>query len=110
VLDDRETSSWGWRQNSLLTVDRATKQVRYNPEFYSMKHFSASVLPGARRIAVNGGQFKSIVAFANPNGSQVVEFENDSDQPVDATLPFDGKFYLLHVPAMSMNTVTLAAH
>ena len=69
VLDDRETSSWGWRQNSLLTVDRSTKQVRYNPEFYAMKHFSASVLPGARRIAVSGGPFPQIVAFANPNGS-----------------------------------------
>jgi glucosylceramidase len=108
VLDDRETSSWGWRQNSLLTVDRATKQVRYNPEFYAMKHFSASVLPGARRIAVSGGPFPQIVAFANPSGSQVVEFENESDQPVDATLQSAGQLYRLAVPAKSMNTVILS--
>jgi glucosylceramidase len=101
----------GWRQNSLLTVGRKTKHVRYNPEFYSMKHFSASVLPGARRIAVTGGPFKSIVAFVNSSsaGSQVVQFENDSGQPMDATLQTGGKLYRLHVPAKSMNTVTLSA-
>ena len=109
VLNDAETSSWGWRQNSLLTVDRSTKQVRYNPEFYAMKHFSASVLPGARRITVSGGPFPQIVAFANPNGNQVLEFENDSEQSLDATLQSGGKLYLLRVPAKSMNTVTLAA-
>ena len=74
-----------------------------------MKHFSASVLPGARRIAVSGGPFPQIVAFANPNASQVLEFENDSTQPVDATLQSASKLYRLHVPAKSMNTVTLAA-
>lgn len=109
VLNDEETSSWGWRQNSLLTVDRKTKQVRYNPEFYSMKHFSASVLAGAKRIAVSGGPFQQIVAFSNPNGSQILEFENDSGQLLDATLQTGGKLYRLHVPAKSMNTVTLSA-
>jgi glucosylceramidase len=109
VLKDDEPSTWGWRQNSLLTVDRKTKQVRYNPAFYSMKHFSANVLPGAKRIAVSGGPFNEIVAFANPDGSQVLEFENDSDQPVDATLQSGGRLYRLPVPAKSMNTVTLSA-
>jgi len=74
-----------------------------------MKHFSASVLPGARRITVSGGPFPQIVAFANPNGNQVLEFENDSEQSLDATLQSGGKLYLLRVPAKSMNTVTLAA-
>ena len=109
VLKDDEPSTWGWRQNSLLTVDRKTKQVRYNPAFYSMKHFSANVLPGAKRIAVSGGPFNEIVAFANPDDSQVLEFENDSDQPVDATLQSGGRLYRLPVPAKSMNTVTLSA-
>jgi len=54
----------------------------------------------------SGGPFQQIVAFSNPNGSQILEFENDSDQLLDATLQTGGKLYRLHVPAKSMNTVT----
>jgi O-glycosyl hydrolase len=58
---------------------------------------------------ITGGTFQEIVAFANPNGSLVIYFENDSDQPVDATFETNGKLYRLHVPAKSMNTFTLSA-
>jgi O-glycosyl hydrolase len=72
-----------------------------------MKHFSANVLPGARRIAVSGGAFKDLAAFRNPSGSKVLEFENGSDEPVVATIQSSGKLYRLAVPAKSMNTVIL---
>jgi glucosylceramidase len=107
VLNETGTSTWHWRQNSLLTVDRTTKSVRYNSEFYSMKHFSANVLPGAKRIAVSGGPFPDIVAFQNPSGSKVVLFENATAQAVLAALTTSSGPVYLDVPAMSMNTVTL---
>ncbi|MGA7831896.1 MAG: glycoside hydrolase family 30 beta sandwich domain-containing protein [Terracidiphilus sp.] len=109
ALNEEGKSTWGWRQNSLLTVNRSTRQVQYNPEFYSMKHFSASVLPGAVRIAVTGGPFREIAAFKNPSGTTVLEFENDSEKTVAATIQIGGKFYELQVPANSMNTVTIQA-
>ena len=109
ILNEEGKSTWGWRQNSLLTVNRSTGQVQYNPEFYSMKHFSANVLPGARRIAVSGVAFKDLVAFRNPSGSKVLEFENGSDEPVVATIQSSGKVYRLQVPAESMNTIILPA-
>jgi glucosylceramidase len=105
VLDESGLSRWGWRQNSLLTVDRKPETVRYNPEFYAMKHFSATVKPGARRIAVSGGPFKKVVAFQNPDGSKVLAFANDTDKSVSATLDAGGTPLQLDVPAMSMNTV-----
>jgi glucosylceramidase len=109
VLNEDTKSHWGWPQNSLLTVDRRTRAVRYNPEFYSMKHFSANVLPGAWRISVNGGPFKEIVAFRNPSGSQVLEFENESIEAKEATILSKGKVYRMMVPAQSMNSVILPA-
>ena len=109
VLNEEGTSTWGWRQNSLLTVNRSTKQVQYNPEFYAMKHFSANVLPGAKRIAVSGGPFAEIAAFRNPLGTKVLEFENDSEKTAVATIESGGKLYQLSVPAQSMNTVTIPA-
>jgi glucosylceramidase len=49
VLDESALSSWNWKQNSLLTVDRKIETVKYNPEFYALKHFSAGRSPALRR-------------------------------------------------------------
>jgi glucosylceramidase len=107
VLDESGLSRWNWRQNSLLTVDRKTETVIYNPEFYSMKHFSATVLPGARRIAVHGGPLQKVVAFQNPDGTRVLIILNDTDRDVSVVLDADGTPVRFAVPALSMNTVTL---
>jgi glucosylceramidase len=107
VLDESGLSRWNWRQNSLLTVDRKTETVRYNPEFYAMKHFSAFVLPGAQRIAVSGGPFKDVVAFQNPDGSRVLIIGNATDQEISTTLDADGTPVRLKIPAQSMNTLML---
>jgi glucosylceramidase len=107
VLDESGLSRWNWRQNCLLTVDRKSETVNYNPEFYAMKHVSATVLPGARRIAVSGGPFKSVVAFQNRDGSKVLLIANDTDQVVSATLDTGTTPVRLDVPAQSMNTVIL---
>ncbi|MEO7100593.1 MAG: glycoside hydrolase family 30 protein [Luteolibacter sp.] len=107
VLDESGLSSWNWKQNSLLTVDHKSETVKYNPEFYAMKHVSATVLPGARRIAVGGGPFKNVVAFQNTDGSKVLLIENDTDQVVSASLDTGATPVRLDVPAQSMNTVIL---
>ena len=107
VLDESGLSRWNWRQNCLITVDRRSQTVIYNPEFYAMKHFSATVLPGARRIAVSGGPFKEMVAFENLDGSKVFAFANDTAQTVSATLAIGATSRRMDVPAQSMNTVIL---
>lgn len=107
VLDESGLSRWNWRQNSLLTVDRKTETVKYNSEFYAMKHFSATVISGARRIAVSGGPFKDVVAFQNPDGSKVLAFANGTDQTVAITVPMGETPVQLDVPAKSINTVIL---
>lgn len=107
VLNDDSKSSWGWRQNSLITVDRKSGKATYNPEFYSMKHFSAFVLPGAKRIGLSDGPFKQAVAFRNPSGDEVIEFENESKEAVTATIDVDGVLRRLVVPAQSMNSLVI---
>jgi glucosylceramidase len=106
VLNETGRSTWNWRQNSLITVDRTAHKVIYNPEYYALKHVSAAVQPGAKRVAVSGGPFKNVVGFRNPSGSQVLVFENDSDRPVTAEIELSGSRWRLEAPARSMNTVT----
>lgn len=60
-----------------------------------------------RRIAVSGGPFKEVVAFQNPDGSEVLVVSNVTDKAVATTLEVDGSSLRLDVPAQSMNTVVI---
>ena len=79
VLDQNSVSSWGWQQNAMVTVHTDTRTVTYNPEFYMMKHFSAFIAPGAKRIGATGRD--DVLAFRNPDGALVVEAANLTDAP-----------------------------
>ncbi|MBK8474964.1 MAG: glycoside hydrolase family 30 protein [Opitutaceae bacterium] len=107
VLDESGLSRWNWRQNSLLTVDRKTETVHHNHEFYAMKHLSATVLPGAQRIAVQNGPLLKTVAFRNPDGSRVLIILNDTEQAISAVLGAPGSAVQFDLPALSMITLTL---
>lgn len=50
VLNETGKSQWGWKQNSMITIDSQSKQVTYNPEFYLMKHFSNYIPAGAHKV------------------------------------------------------------
>ena len=50
VLNETGRSQWGWKQNSMITVNSETKEVTYNPEFYLMKHFSYFIEAGSIKV------------------------------------------------------------
>ncbi|WP_342416551.1 glycoside hydrolase family 30 protein [Paenibacillus sp. FSL R10-2782] len=76
VLEPKGKSTWGWEQNSMITVDPADRKRTLNPEYYVMKHFSHFVLPGARRIGLHGSWTGNVVAFRNADGQTVVVIAN----------------------------------
>ena len=75
-LDKDGFSRWGWRQNSLVSVDLLKKSFVYNFEYYLLKHVSHFVMPGARLININDTT-ANILAFVNPDKSIVVVVRND---------------------------------
>jgi len=91
-------STWGWKQNSLVSVDTVNKTYQYNYEYYLIKHVSHFVQPGARRLATSGA-FADLLAFRNPDGSVVLVAYNSGaarklnvqvgDQSLEANLPAD---------------------
>jgi glucosylceramidase len=108
VLSEKKKSSWGWRQNSLVTVDSQTKKVTYNPEFYAMKHFGNLVQPDALRIEASAGPFHKVTAFQNPSGSLVVLFDNDTKADIKATLKIGETLVPVDAPPASFNTVVIS--
>jgi glucosylceramidase len=75
VLDETGMSTWNWRQNSMITVNRATSQVTFNGEYYVVRHFSQFVKPGAKRVLTTG-LWGDKIAFENPDGSMVLVMGN----------------------------------
>jgi glucosylceramidase len=68
-------SHWGWRQNSLVTVDAATKTFKWNHEYYLLKHLSHFVQPGAMRLETEG-TMDDALAFKNGDGRVVAVLRN----------------------------------
>jgi glucosylceramidase len=76
ALDKYGFSRWGWRQNSLISVDLKNKTFVYNYEYYLLKHISHFVMPCARLLETAVPD-SNILAFVNPDKSIVVVVRNE---------------------------------
>jgi glucosylceramidase len=81
ILAPGGRSTWGWKQNAMITVDPATGKVTLNPEFYVMKHVTRFVDPGAVRLGLAGEWTGNTLAFRNPSGRRVVVAHNPFAKP-----------------------------
>lgn len=99
ALEGDSSSTWGWRQNSLIHVRDGKGYL--TPEFYLMKHFSHFVKRGARYLKLKGEYSSSAVAFRNPDGSLVLVAANPYYEEMVITV--NGSSYAL--PPRSINTI-----
>ena len=99
-------STWGWSQNSLVTVDEATKTFKYTPEYYVLKHASHFVKPGARVLEL-GGDWEDSLGFLNPDGRIVLLLGNAGNADKAIRLDFSGNPLFVTLPANSINTIVL---
>lgn len=103
ILNETGVSPWGWRQNSLITINKETKEVKYNPEYYIMKHVSKYVQPGAHRLITNNSA--DHLAFQNPDGQVVIVVVNQEETDKEMNIGYKDKMIRLNVKAKSFNTV-----
>jgi len=96
-------SRWGWRQNSLVTVDTTNRTYHYNYEYYLMKHLSHFVKPGAKMLRTTG----NMLAFENLDGSVIVIIQNDSNVKKEVNMAIGTKLITATLPADSFNTIVL---
>ncbi len=105
ILNEMGLSTWMWRQNSMITIDRFSKKVSYNPEFYIMKHFSHYVKSGAHLIEIKEEKMNlKTLAFKNTDGSIVVLIGNTTDQKIQTNLKVGDRIYELNLAAHSIST------
>lgn len=76
ILAPGGASTWGWKQNSMITIDPKSRKVIFNPEFYVMKHFSHFIPALSIRHSVSGTLSATSVAFERPDGTIVLIVRN----------------------------------
>lgn len=103
ALEAGGISRWGWAQNSLVVVDPATRDFRFTPEYYVLKHASHYVQPGARKLPTEGA-YTNLLAFRNPDKSIVVTAANETSEPMRVSLRIRDRVYRPLLPAHSLNT------
>ena len=106
VLDETGKSMWGWKQNSMITVNSSTKEVVYNPEFYLLKHFSFYIQPGARKVKTEGNN-SEMLAFLNPDKSLIVIVENKDEKVKEAGIRIGKKRLSAQLEPHSFNTFSI---
>jgi glucosylceramidase len=100
-------------QNSMITINpkaSGAPTIKYNPEFYMMKHFSYYVAPGAVSIKSTPGHATSglsTTAFKNPDGSIVVVIQNYNSSATSTVVRVGAQQFTASLAAVSANTFLL---
>lgn len=105
VLPDGGESTWGWKQNAMITALPEMDSYRLNPEFYVMRHFSAFIKPGAAILHAVGGLSPNSVCAKNPDGTVTAVVANTLDVPRTAKLTYKAQWVTVALPPHSIMTV-----
>ncbi|MFM2360161.1 MAG: hypothetical protein RLY16_2154 [Bacteroidota bacterium] len=99
-------STWGWKQNSLISVDTIKKTYAYNYEYYLLKHVSHYVQPGAKLLKAEG-DFTDLLSFVNPDKSIIIVLRNQEKEEHTFHIQIEGKIMSALVPAESFTSIQL---
>jgi glucosylceramidase len=99
-------SSWGWKQNSLVSVDTEGKTFRYNHDYYLLKHLTHFVDVGAKLVDASGS-CDDALAFVNPDGGVVVVVRNELADAQMVHVQVKERAVAVELPANSIGTVSI---
>ena len=105
VLSQTPRSSWGWKQNSLVTVNTEDGVLSYNPDFRVYRFLYDHIKPGAVRLMSFSYQ-STTLAVRNPDGTHIVLLRN-LDEERTATIKIDGKTQSVELPGYSICAIEL---
>jgi len=109
VLEPNGESTWGWRQNSLFTVDPQNGTITPNAEYHIMRHYSAFVRRGDRRETCASAWAGNAIAFRRESdGSAAVIVRNPFADARTIRIAEASRRWRVTLPAKSLNTITLS--
>jgi len=107
VLEPKGRSTWGWEQNSMVTVDPAIAGKTENPEYDVMKHYSHFVSPGSKRTGLKGPWSGKASAFLLSDGRKAVVIMNPFKDKRVLGLSDGNSLFQIEMEPESFNTIIL---
>ncbi len=104
ILDETGKSQWGWKQNSLISVNRESGEYQFNPEYYLFKHLTHVVKPGAVKLETPEG-YEQALFFKNPRGELCGVLINETFEMKAVQIEVDGKYMVVQLQPKSFVTV-----
>lgn len=105
ALNETSTSGWGWKQNSLINIDRDKGVVTYNPDYAPLSLLSRYIRPGDQCLNV---ETKKGAALAIRNNDRLVVFLQNNEKTTSTRyLSVEGNIYSAEVPAQSLCALIL---
>ncbi|GAL81896.1 O-glycosyl hydrolase family 30 [Algibacter lectus] len=109
VLDETGKSQWGgWKQNSMISIDSNTKAIKYNPEFYLMKHLSAFVAPGSVKLSASGDTNNALAFYNKANNEVTVLAYNNTSEAQELALNINNEIVKVALDGKSFNTLAVS--
>ncbi|MEI6892102.1 MAG: hypothetical protein V5783_08030 [Pontiella sp.] len=105
VLNEKGESGWGWKQNSLVRIDRDSGEVFYNNDFAPVALMGRYIRPGDQSLQVTTPE--GVHAVAVKNSKRLVVFlQNDTDQAMIRNVELSsGRNYSVELPARALCAV-----
>ncbi len=107
ILNETGMSSWGWKQNTMITVDTHGKTYRINPQYWVARHFTQFITPKAKRISCETKKGIQSLAFQNPNGNIVVVLSNQTKEEQNLTMQVKKRFINIKLPSRTISTALI---
>jgi len=99
ILNETQTSSWGWKQNSLVTINRENGDVTYNLDMEVMRMLAAAVVPGSTLIQSYCFHMP-VLAVEKPSKKVAVVFYNRREAR-KVVIGIGGQLHEIDVPGHS---------
>lgn len=105
ILNETTESGWGWKQNSLININRKEKTVTYNPDYAVMAFMGQYLVPGAKRIA--NFSRENLISVKH-NGKLHVLVQNNTNEPQVYEYQIEhGQSEKIEIPGQSLAAITI---
>lgn len=106
--DQTGKSTWGWAQNSLVSVDTNARTYRFNHDYYLLKQLTHFVDVGAKSLQTSG-TCDDALAFLNPDGKVVLLLRNTLPHAQMVQVQVGERNIVAELPQDSVGTLTISA-
>jgi glucosylceramidase len=106
ILNETGKSGWGWKQNSLININRENQTVTYNPDYAVMTLFSKFIRPGFKRIAAVNWKEEIIAMTDNSKVYVFLKNETDKNKSYDIRIKNE-QANIVDIPPQSLSVVVM---